>query len=814
MRIKLSLFFFFIFPLFSQAQINFEEHLISDYSHLLGNETSVALADLDGDGDKDFLYNFGWYENLNGSNDFGPFQQVVFEYGAVYAHASDIDQDGDMDILVGLSFPENKIIMYKNVDGAGTFGAMEIIVPNVEDIKMIHTDDLDGDGDQDLLSVSDEDKVAWHENTDGQGTFGTEQIIRMTQDATWVSSQDLDGDGDRDIITTSYAHNLVVWHENLDGLGDFGTEQVIDFSGEGANMAIAKDIDSDGDQDIIAAIADPNPYDVEEITWYENDGQGGFYASEHSITDEVDDPKAVYVHDVDNDGDLDVLSASAGDHKIAWYENTNGYGNFGPQQVVTIYAYGANFVVTFDNDADADKDIVAGSALDSKRTWYENLDGFGSFGTENIIDISTGPYTARWVRSADMDGDGDKDVLYAAYDDNRISWHENTDGQGAFAPEKLISTFVNKPTSVHPADLDGDNDMDVLSSSYSDHKIAWYENQGQGTFGLQQVISTNAAFAKSVFASDLDGDGDMDALSASRGDDKIAWYENTDGQGTFGPEQIISDTSIDANAVFAIDIDNDGDKDVLTASLTDDIIAWHENTNGQGSFGPRQIVTNSADFAVSVYATDLDGDGDEDILSASSGDHKIAWYENQGQGNFGPQNIITTSEAAAYSVYAADLDNDGDQDVLCANWNYPSRITWFENTDGSGSFGPAQLISTNVNGASCVYADDLDADGDMDVLSSSYNIQGRITWYKNPTNFSITKNTLDSFSVYPNPTTGILQINSEIPIKKIEVINSLGQYIFSTDQNQIDISKLSNGIYFLKITGQNGNSETKKIVKK
>jgi hypothetical protein len=66
-----------------------------------------------------------------------------------------------------------------------------------------------------------------------------------------------------------------------------------------------------------------------------------------------------------------------------------------------------------------------------------------------------------------------------------------------------------------------------LSASYADNKIAWYKNtDGDGTFGAQQVISTAALGAISVYATDIDGDGDMDVLSASFTDDKIAWYKN------------------------------------------------------------------------------------------------------------------------------------------------------------------------------------------------------------------------------------------------------------------------------------------------
>ena len=124
--------------------------------------------------------------------------------------------------------------------------------------------------------------------------------------------------------------------------------------------------------------------------------------------------------------------------------------------------------------------------------------------------------------------------------------------------------------------------------------------------------------ANSVFAADLDGDGDMDLASASDFDDKIAWYENTDGKGTFGSQQIVSTSADYARSVFAADLDGDGDMDLASASSYDDKIAWYENTDGKGTFGSQQIVSTSADGASSVFAADLDGDGDMDLASASS----------------------------------------------------------------------------------------------------------------------------------------------------------------------------------------------------
>ncbi len=114
------------------------------------------------------------------------------------------------------------------------------------------------------------------------------------------------------------------------------------------------------------------------------------------------------------------------------------------------------------------------------------------------------------------------------------------------------------------------------------------------SFGPQQVITTQADGAPRVYAADLDGDGDPDVLSASVLDDKIAWYENLDGLGTFGPQQIITTQADWANSVFAADLDGDGDPDVLSASMDDDKIAWYENLDGLGTFGPQQVITTQA----------------------------------------------------------------------------------------------------------------------------------------------------------------------------------------------------------------------------
>ena len=90
-----------------------------------------------------------------------------------------------------------------------------------------------------------------------------------------------------------------------------------------------------------------------------------------------------------------------------------------------------------------------------------------------------------------------------------------------------LSTNADKAYDVTFADIDNDGDLDIISASYEDDKIAWYENNGAADPSFSATtISTCADGATSVFVADIDNDGDLDIISSSNRDDKIAWYEN------------------------------------------------------------------------------------------------------------------------------------------------------------------------------------------------------------------------------------------------------------------------------------------------
>jgi hypothetical protein len=115
---------------------------------------------------------------------------------------------------------------------------------------------------------------------------------------------------------------------------------------------------------------------------------------------------------------------------------------------------------------------------------------------------------------------------------------------------------------------------------------------------------------------------------------------------------------------------------VLAAAGSDDDVLLYLN-DGAGSFA-RQTIDGDADGANSVYAADVDGDGDLDVLAAAGSDDDVLLYLNDGAGSFAKQ-TLDADAGVAYSVTAADMDGDGDLDVLAATF-FANDVRLYEQT--------------------------------------------------------------------------------------------------------------------------------------
>ena len=332
-------------------------------------------------------------------------------------------------------------------------------------------------------------------------------------------------------------------------------------------------------------------------------------------------------------------------------------------------------VYAFDIDQDNDMDIVSALLNENKLVWYENQGGGVFSGSILISDSVTLPYH---VIAADLDNDGKQDIITANNGDSTITWFKNL-GSGTFTSKMILTNNAIEATSVFTIDIDNDTDLDILSTSFSDNIVAWYENLGGGLFGSQQIISSSNSLKPVVVVSaDLNNDSLPDVLVADWLND-ITWFENLGG-GSFGPEQIIGSTFYLFD-VCARDLDADGDNDIVAYS--GQRIFIYEN-QGNGVFGNQQIsVTDTtAPNGGRFSLFDINNDGLPDILPSETYNQRVIYYRNLGALAFSPPIIIDSiATDLCTDTHSADLDNDGNMDIIASFEAVSSsdKLVWYKN---------------------------------------------------------------------------------------------------------------------------------------
>ncbi|NBC84586.1 MAG: protein kinase [Bacteroidetes bacterium] len=341
------------------------------------------------------------------------------------------------------------------------------------------------------------------------------------------------------------------------------------------------------------------------------------------------DPQMLAPADVDGDGTLDLLTATYAGHRVLLFSL-----NRDEPVVVMDGAEGAIDASAADMDSDGDMDVLAAAFRDDAVYVIQNVSSDGELAFSEPIAMPGEVKGALLAQPADVNGDGQLDVVAVSRIDGEIVWFENRSASGGFkfAEAQPIANSFGGLEAVIVADVDGDGDPDVGSADYRDDTVAWHENTGDGTF-TTHIVDDAATGVIAVAAADVDGDGLRDMLASTATNDRVVWYrqiprDSTDtGPATFGEAQLVSDSVNEPESIAVADVDHDGDNDVLSASFRSGIVAWHENL-GEGTFGARHIITRSAPEALAVLPVDLDGDGDVDIAAASQGNDRITWFEN------------------------------------------------------------------------------------------------------------------------------------------------------------------------------------------
>lgn len=257
---------------------------------------------------------------------------------------------------------------------------------------------------------------------------------------------------------------------------------------------------------------------------------------------------------------------------------------------------------------------------------------------------------------------------------------------------------------------------------------------------IEHTIDADFRGAYDSQAIDIDGDGDLDVVAAASNaysdQTDINWYEQWDNNGNVNfVEHNIDNDYLMARAVFAIDLDGDDDVDVLATSSAEDKITWYEN-NGDGHFSVKHVITSSFDYAWDVCAADMDGDGDIDVLGTARDGDEVAMFKNDGNENF----TKTLSEYFydARSIVAVDINRDGNLDIL-ATGRDADQVAWWRQDYGNFT---KERIDYDFNGAISAIGTDYDLDHDTDVVGAGY-YENEIAWWENNGNQVVDKRIID-----------------------------------------------------------------------
>jgi len=381
---------------------------------------------------------------------------------------------------------------------------------------------------------------------------------------------------------------------------------------------------------------------------------------------------------------------------------------------------------------------ISGTTVTSGKRFGVVTGGSGTF-----ADIGAGltgvdaPATA----IADVDGDGDQDVLVAG-DEGSDSpsttlYEQQPDGSFQAAGAGLIGL---RYASVSIADVDGDGDKDLLvagRASGDTPTTILYKQQSDGSFSAANAGLTDVQDAGTSIA-DVDGDGDQDLLIAgekSDGSDLTTLYKQQ-SDGSFSAAGAGLKNLSNASTSIA-DIDGDGDQDLLITGIGSFVSTVLYEQQSDGSFFSVGALTGVQNGSVSI--ADVDGDGDQDLLVAGlDGDNNrvTTLYKQQSDGTFSAANAgLPCVNGAGTSI--ADVDGDGDQDLLIAG-NFTTAL-YEQQSDGSFSAANAGL--TGVENASTSISD-VDGDGDQDLLVAGNGGSRVATLYENddvPTVTAITR---------------------------------------------------------------------------
>ena len=661
---------------------------------------SIALGDIDGDGDLDVvagnsLVNDGTpnrlYMNNGSPNPFTSDDAINISDDSDQTHSvalGDIDGDGDLDVVTG-SDGVNRLYLNNGTPNPFTGEDAINISNDAHRTFSIKLGDVDGDGDLDVIVGN------WNQpnrlylnnlNSDGPSAQFVGHNISNDANATHsLALGDVNGDGDLDVIVGNRGVNRLYLNDGSDN--PFETVKGSDITDDNdTTRSIALgDVDGDGDLDLVVGnFANTNRL-------YLNTGEEQPFANTPAIdiSDDADATRSIALRDMDGDGDLDVIAGNGSQHNRLYLNRGNANPFAGVEEGINLSDdAGASSVALGDVNSDGHLDVVAGilpvfGGAPNRLYLNDGVDNpFPTFAGDNISDDAD---ATRSVVLGDMDGDGDLDIVAGNRDEFNRQYRNNCkktpadlnncEGNPFTTGEAIIIPNSDDRTlAIALGDMDGDRDLDIVTGNDGVNRLYLSGLNSDAPPAEIAVINIteDTHDTRSIAVGDMDGDGDLDVVVGNADQPNRLYLNNLgadDLLADFTGTNITGDTH-DTRSIAVADMDGDGDLDIVVGNR-DLPNRLYLNNGSRNPFTEAATlnITDDTHFTRSIVLGDMDGDGHNDVV-AGNWDQPNRLYLNNGTSDPFANVLgldITDDEDDTRGVALGDVDDDGDLDVVVGN---------------------------------------------------------------------------------------------------------------------------------------------------